>query len=165
VAGAWGWQPYCHLWVDVTDNTGSLTSLNPVGPHGLLRGYFYFFTFYVKIFRSVFYFILFIYFAEKRDKYDNGEDPLDPETQGSQGFNPFHPHFHGSPFQFKFHFNWEWRTTRNLLLYTDQSALNFKMLTVTRINQYSGSHQSVCLLFMAQILWPEGRCIAILLCL
>ncbi|XP_023705057.1 dnaJ homolog subfamily C member 3 isoform X2 [Cryptotermes secundus] len=42
---------------------------------------------------------------EKRDKYDNGEDPLDPEAQGNQGFNPFHPHFHGSPFQFKFHFN------------------------------------------------------------
>lgn len=42
---------------------------------------------------------------EKRNKYDNGEDPLDPEAQGNQGFNPFHPHFHGSPFQFKFHFN------------------------------------------------------------
>jgi len=42
---------------------------------------------------------------EKREKYDNGEDPLDPETQGNQGFNPFQHHFHGSPFQFKFHFN------------------------------------------------------------
>ena len=47
----------------------------------------------------------FFVFAEKREKYDNGEDPLDPEQQGNQGFNPFHHHFHGSPFQFKFHFN------------------------------------------------------------
>jgi hypothetical protein len=46
-----------------------------------------------------------IFFSEKREKYDNGEDPLDPETQGNQGFNPFQHHFHGSPFQFKFHFN------------------------------------------------------------
>jgi len=46
------------------------------------------------------------FFPEKREKYDNGEDPLDPETQGNQGFNPFqHHNFHGSPFQFKFHFN------------------------------------------------------------
>lgn len=43
---------------------------------------------------------------EKRRKFDLGEDPLDPEAQGNQGFNPFqHHHFHGSPFQFKFHFN------------------------------------------------------------
>jgi len=49
--------------------------------------------------------LCFFFFSEKREKYDNGEDPLDPETQGNQGFNPFQHHFHGSPFQFKFHFN------------------------------------------------------------
>lgn len=45
---------------------------------------------------------------EKRRQYDNGEDPLDPES----GKNPnmhanFHNFqgFHGSPFQFRFHFN------------------------------------------------------------
>ncbi|KAK7863089.1 hypothetical protein R5R35_011010 [Gryllus longicercus] len=44
---------------------------------------------------------------EKREKFDQGEDPLDPESQQGQGFNPFqHHHFHhGSPFQFRFHFN------------------------------------------------------------
>lgn len=45
---------------------------------------------------------------EKRAKFDQGEDPLDPETgKHQQGFNPFQEfhHFHGSPFQFKFHFN------------------------------------------------------------
>ncbi|KAJ1523681.1 hypothetical protein ONE63_001521 [Megalurothrips usitatus] len=45
---------------------------------------------------------------EKRQKYDNGEDPLDPESGQHQGFNPFqqfHQFHHGSPFQFKFHFN------------------------------------------------------------
>ncbi|KAK3915928.1 DnaJ-like protein subfamily C member 3 [Frankliniella fusca] len=45
---------------------------------------------------------------EKRQKYDNGEDPLDPESGHHQGFNPFqqfHQFHHGSPFQFKFHFN------------------------------------------------------------
>lgn len=44
---------------------------------------------------------------EKREKFDQGEDPLDPESARSQSFNPFQEfhHFHGSPFQFKFHFN------------------------------------------------------------
>ncbi|XP_015595178.1 dnaJ homolog subfamily C member 3 isoform X2 [Cephus cinctus] len=45
---------------------------------------------------------------EKRAKFDRGEDPLDPESGKHQhGFNPFQEfnHFHGSPFQFKFHFN------------------------------------------------------------
>lgn len=45
---------------------------------------------------------------EKRRQFDNGEDPLDPES-GKGGMPPnFHQHFqgfHGSPFQFKFHFN------------------------------------------------------------
>nr|XP_031830911.1 dnaJ homolog subfamily C member 3 [Nomia melanderi] len=45
---------------------------------------------------------------EKRAKFDQGEDPLDPESgkhqYGSNPFQEFH-HFHGSPFQFKFHFN------------------------------------------------------------
>ncbi|KAJ6633044.1 DnaJ like subfamily C member 3 [Pseudolycoriella hygida] len=44
---------------------------------------------------------------EKRRRFDLGDDPLDPEAnQGFQRGNPFH-HFqqHGSPFQFKFHFN------------------------------------------------------------
>ena len=45
---------------------------------------------------------------EKRAKFDQGEDPLDPESgkhqQGFNSFQEFH-HFHGSPFQFKFHFN------------------------------------------------------------
>ncbi|EDW85102.1 uncharacterized protein Dwil_GK14476 [Drosophila willistoni] len=44
---------------------------------------------------------------EKRQQFDNGEDPLDPES-GRQHFRGEHPfaHFqHGSPFQFKFHFN------------------------------------------------------------
>uniref|UniRef100_A0A1A9UNE3 J domain-containing protein n=1 Tax=Glossina austeni TaxID=7395 RepID=A0A1A9UNE3_GLOAU len=45
---------------------------------------------------------------EKRRQFDNGQDPLDPEGQqggfqhGGQPFAHFH---HGSPFQFKFHFN------------------------------------------------------------
>lgn len=47
---------------------------------------------------------------EKRRQFDNGEDPLDPELSQQGGFpgghNPFNAHFqHGSPFQFKFHFN------------------------------------------------------------
>ncbi|XP_047107810.1 dnaJ homolog subfamily C member 3 [Schistocerca piceifrons] len=43
---------------------------------------------------------------DKRSKFDMGEDPLDPEAPNQHGFNPFqHTHFHGSPFQFKFHFN------------------------------------------------------------
>lgn len=45
---------------------------------------------------------------EKRQKFDNGDDPLDPESGGHHGFNPFqefHQFQHGSPFQFKFHFN------------------------------------------------------------
>lgn len=47
---------------------------------------------------------------EKKEKFDNGEDPLDPESGrygSSEGF-PFNQgfhHFHGSPFQFKFHFS------------------------------------------------------------
>lgn len=43
---------------------------------------------------------------EKRRQFDSGEDPLDPEAnQGSRGPSPFHHFQHGSPFQFKFHFN------------------------------------------------------------
>jgi len=45
---------------------------------------------------------------EKRRQFDNGEDPLDPESNQRGGFHGEHPfgHFqHGSPFQFKFHFN------------------------------------------------------------
>jgi hypothetical protein len=34
-AGAYGWQP---LWADYLDNVGSVTSHNPIGLHGLLRG-------------------------------------------------------------------------------------------------------------------------------
>lgn len=44
---------------------------------------------------------------EKRKQFDMGEDPLDPES-GKQNFNPNFQHFqsfHGSPFQFRFHFN------------------------------------------------------------
>lgn len=45
---------------------------------------------------------------EKKQKFDKGEDPLDPESgQYGQGGFPFAQgfhHFHGSPFQFKFHF-------------------------------------------------------------
>ncbi|KAL0849689.1 hypothetical protein ABMA28_011655 [Loxostege sticticalis] len=45
---------------------------------------------------------------EKRAQFDAGTDPLDPEAQ-RQGGGPFHSPFHhfqhGSPFQFKFHFN------------------------------------------------------------
>ncbi|XP_067615214.1 dnaJ homolog subfamily C member 3 [Eurosta solidaginis] len=45
---------------------------------------------------------------EKRKKFDMGEDPLDPESQQG-GFprdgSPFAHFQHGSPFQFKFHFN------------------------------------------------------------
>lgn len=44
---------------------------------------------------------------EKRRQFDNGEDPLDPEgnQQNFRGGNPFAQFHHGSPFQFKFHFN------------------------------------------------------------
>lgn len=44
---------------------------------------------------------------KKREQFDNGEDPLDPEGgQGMRGGqNPFGHFYHGSPFQFKFHFN------------------------------------------------------------
>lgn len=44
---------------------------------------------------------------QKRARFDQGEDPLDPESGKHQGFNPFQEfhHFHGTPFQFKFHFN------------------------------------------------------------
>ncbi|KAG8035222.1 hypothetical protein G9C98_001712 [Cotesia typhae] len=45
---------------------------------------------------------------EKRMKFDRGEDPLDPESgKHPSNFNPFQEfhQFHGSPFQFKFHFN------------------------------------------------------------
>lgn len=44
---------------------------------------------------------------EKRQQFDNGEDPLDPEgnQHGFRGGNPFQHFQHGSPFQFKFHFN------------------------------------------------------------
>lgn len=44
---------------------------------------------------------------DKRAQFDNGEDPLDPEgnQHGFRGGNPFQHFHHGSPFQFKFHFN------------------------------------------------------------
>lgn len=45
---------------------------------------------------------------EKRRQFDAGEDPLDPESGRGNGFgggNPFQHFHHGSPFQFKFHFN------------------------------------------------------------
>ncbi|EDV93416.1 dnaJ homolog subfamily C member 3 [Drosophila grimshawi] len=44
---------------------------------------------------------------EKRRQFDNGEDPLDPEgnQHGFRGADPFAHFQHGSPFQFKFHFN------------------------------------------------------------
>lgn len=46
---------------------------------------------------------------EKRRQFDMGEDPLDPEGGQGGGFrhgpNPFQHFQHGSPFQFKFHFN------------------------------------------------------------
>lgn len=46
---------------------------------------------------------------EKRKLFDMGEDPLDPEAGHGGGFrngqNPFQHFQHGSPFQFKFHFN------------------------------------------------------------
>ncbi|KAF7273260.1 hypothetical protein GWI33_014025 [Rhynchophorus ferrugineus] len=44
---------------------------------------------------------------EKRRQYDNGEDPLDPESGKSNMHANFHhfQSFHGSPFQFRFHFN------------------------------------------------------------
>jgi hypothetical protein len=37
-----GWQPYHHLWPDCLYNVGSSTSHNPIGLHGLLRGWLYF---------------------------------------------------------------------------------------------------------------------------
>ncbi|XP_050304140.1 dnaJ homolog subfamily C member 3 [Anthonomus grandis grandis] len=43
---------------------------------------------------------------EKRRQFDSGEDPLDPES-GKQNMHPNFHHFqsfHGSPFQFRFHF-------------------------------------------------------------
>ncbi|XP_060517079.1 dnaJ homolog subfamily C member 3 [Cylas formicarius] len=45
---------------------------------------------------------------EKRRMYDNGEDPLDPESGKSNNMHANFHHFqsfHGSPFQFRFHFN------------------------------------------------------------
>lgn len=44
---------------------------------------------------------------EKRKQFDMGEDPLDPESgqNGFRGGSPFAHFQHGSPFQFKFHFN------------------------------------------------------------
>lgn len=43
---------------------------------------------------------------EKRKQFDMGEDPLDPESGRNGGFQNAHQFFHhGSPFQFKFHFN------------------------------------------------------------
>ncbi|KAF5271325.1 hypothetical protein FQA39_LY08123 [Lamprigera yunnana] len=43
---------------------------------------------------------------EKRKQFDNGEDPLDPESgrMNMPNFQHFQG-FHGSPFQFRFHFN------------------------------------------------------------
>ncbi|NP_001296552.1 dnaJ homolog subfamily C member 3 [Bombyx mori] len=43
---------------------------------------------------------------EKRAQFDGGSDPLDPDAQRHDAFHsPFHHFQHGSPFQFKFHFN------------------------------------------------------------
>lgn len=46
---------------------------------------------------------------EKRKQFDMGQDPLDPEANqqqgGFRGGSPFAHFHHGSPFQFKFHFN------------------------------------------------------------
>ncbi|KAM3957114.1 dnaJ homolog subfamily C member P58IPK [Aphomia sociella] len=44
---------------------------------------------------------------EKRASFDAGADPLDPEAGRGGGpfHSPFHHFQHGSPFQFKFHFN------------------------------------------------------------
>lgn len=44
---------------------------------------------------------------KKRRQFDAGEDPLDPEggQGGFRGESPFQHFHHGSPFQFKFHFN------------------------------------------------------------
>uniref|UniRef100_A0A1A9WRY1 J domain-containing protein n=1 Tax=Glossina brevipalpis TaxID=37001 RepID=A0A1A9WRY1_9MUSC len=44
---------------------------------------------------------------QKRRQFDNGQDPLDPEGQqgGFHGGQPFAHFHHGSPFQYKFHFN------------------------------------------------------------
>lgn len=45
---------------------------------------------------------------EKRRQFDAGEDPLDPESGRHGGMHHNFHHFqsfHGSPFQFKFHFN------------------------------------------------------------
>ncbi|XP_063836468.1 dnaJ homolog subfamily C member 3 [Ostrinia nubilalis] len=43
---------------------------------------------------------------EKRAQFDAGSDPLDPEAARQAPFHsPFHHFQHGSPFQFKFHFN------------------------------------------------------------
>lgn len=44
---------------------------------------------------------------EKRRQFDNGEDPLDPESGRANNMPNFHhfQSFHGSPFQFRFHFN------------------------------------------------------------
>jgi hypothetical protein len=36
-------EPYRHLWADCLDNVGSLTSHNPIGLQGLLRGLFTFY--------------------------------------------------------------------------------------------------------------------------
>jgi hypothetical protein len=41
MAGAQDWQPYRHLWADCLDNVRSLTSHNPIGLQGLLRGQLY----------------------------------------------------------------------------------------------------------------------------
>jgi hypothetical protein len=42
-AGTYNWQPQRRLLADCLENVGASTSNNPVGLHGLLRGYFYFF--------------------------------------------------------------------------------------------------------------------------
>jgi hypothetical protein len=51
-AGAYGWQPYRHLWADCLDNVGSLTSYNPIGLHGLLRDSFTFTGFWYLLLRQ-----------------------------------------------------------------------------------------------------------------
>ncbi|XP_041973560.1 dnaJ homolog subfamily C member 3 [Aricia agestis] len=42
---------------------------------------------------------------EKRAQFDSGTDPLDPESGRADFHSPFAHFHHGSPFQFKFHFN------------------------------------------------------------
>jgi hypothetical protein len=44
-AGAWDWQSYRHLWADCLEGMEASMSHNPMGLHGLLQGYLYFYIF------------------------------------------------------------------------------------------------------------------------